>query len=105
MPWHYKGGKSINGTEFYNFTAEIKHTRLVSKKEMCRIIYGDKAAGHESKHNADYYYIAELADIKYASTDFFKQFDISAINNQESNKVLSPFSPKVCRGKAEKLII
>ena len=67
---------------------------------MCRIIYRDEASDYEKKPNADYYYIAELADIKYASTDFFKQFDISAINSQESNKVLSPFSPKVCEVKA-----
>ena len=105
LAWHYKGGKSINGAEFYNFTAEIKNTRLVSKKEMCRIIYGDKAADYESKHNADYYYIAELAALRYAEEYFLKQFDIAAINNQESNKVLSPFSPKVCGVKDEKLLI
>ena len=63
---------------------------------MCSIIYGSEAEKKEADNNADYYYIAELADIKYASTDFFKQFDISAVNNRESNKVLSPFSPKVC---------
>lgn len=72
---------------------------------MCRLVYGDKAADYESKHNADYYYIAELAALQYAKEDFLKQFDIAAINNQESNKVLSPFSPKVCRVKAEKLLI
>lgn len=105
LAWHYKCGKSANGTEFYNFTAEIKNTRLVSKTEMCRLVYGDEAADYESKHNADYYYIAELAALQYAKEDFLKQFDIAAINEQESNKVLSPFSPKVCGVKAEKLLI
>ena len=93
LAWHYKCGKSANGTEFYNFTAEIKSTRLVSRKEMCGILYKDNAEEHEKGHNADYYFIVELKDIQYASADYFSEFDIEEISKMEGNRAISRFSP------------
>jgi hypothetical protein len=95
LAWHYKCGKSANGTEFYNFTAEIKSTRLVSRKEMCGILYKDNAEEHEKDHKADYYFIVELKDIQYASADYFSEFDIEKISKMEGNRAISRFSPMI----------
>ena len=95
IAWHYKDEKPKNGMEFYNFTAKTGNTRLVSRKEMCRIVYKDKAEEHEKDRKADYYFIVELKDIQYASADYFSEFDIEKISKMEGNRAISRFSPMI----------
>jgi len=95
ISWHYKDGKPENGMEFYNFTAKTGNTRLVSRKEMCGILYKDNAEEHEKDHKADYYFIVELKDIQYASADYFSEFDIEKISKMEGNRAISRFSPMI----------